>query len=177
MNGDSLQAMVTTIKMHHGSQTRAGGVEFYWTHCDRVARLLEFLLEVAAEGEGRRGQAVVLAALGHDLYEDTGVSRAEISGRFGSDVDALIEEVTNRAGDANVELYAAKLPAMSEGARLIKLADLYDNYTGGACALFANSGKWTERFLWPTLEQQWHAIRGSEFVSFPDTALRLRELV
>jgi hypothetical protein len=68
---------------------------------------------------------MILAALGHDLYEDSGIDRAQVATDFGSDVDLLIEAVTERHGVAE---FVERVVSGPEEARLIKLCDGVDNY-------------------------------------------------
>lgn len=68
---------------------------------------------------------MVLAALGHDLYEDSAISTAEIVAGYGPEVDALIRELTEEGG---VTQYVEQVASGSEEARLIKFCDGVDNY-------------------------------------------------
>ena len=68
----------------HGSQTRASG-EPYVTHCITVAQTLA---DMHMEGE------VIVAALLHDVPEDTAVTLIEIEQEFGPTVARLVDGVT-----------------------------------------------------------------------------------
>ncbi len=169
------EEMLALVKRWHVGQTRDGGRIEYWTHCDRVARLLDSLLQKSGEGTSEEKEIILLAALGHDLYEDTQVSREEVRKRFGEHVDQLIEEATNEYGDDQAVRYAEDLKVASEEARLIKLADLVDNYCGGAYSIAGNGEEWTESFLWPILEAQWQVLQGLTCPKFPTTAAWLEQ--
>ncbi len=169
--------MLAVVKKYHAGQTREGGVKPYWPHCERVGLLLRRALENSGEGSAEQQENLVLAGLGHDLYEDTTISRKEVQENFGNDVDCWIEEDTNRFGDGQVALYAEKLKSVSEPALLIKFADLCDNYGTGGSALSENGYDWTKEFLWPILEKQWEVIKDLNFEQFPKTAEFLKQAV
>ena len=83
------QAQVTHtlefIKYCHGNQRRASG-EPYYTHPMAVAELL--LKET-------KDPAAILAALLHDVVEDSGLFSSCIKSRYGSEVEALVAVVTH----------------------------------------------------------------------------------
>jgi len=111
----------------HGEQVRRYTGEPYWHHLERVAQIVE------AHGASPE---VVAAAWLHDTLEDTDATFAELWGRFGGRVAALVAQLTdvftplayphmNRAARKAAE--AQRLQHLSEDARLIKLADITDN--------------------------------------------------
>lgn len=110
----------------HKGQTRKSG-EPYITHPVAVACILANLhLDVPT----------LLAALLHDVVEDTGVAISELSERFGSQVAGLVEGLTKldkielqTAVQAQAENVRKMLLAMSEDVRviLVKLADRLHN--------------------------------------------------
>lgn len=110
----------------HRGQTRKSG-EPYITHPVAVACILANLhLDVPT----------LLAALLHDVVEDTGVATSELSERFGAQVAELVEGLTKldkvelqTAVDAQAENVRKMLLAMSQDVRviLVKLADRLHN--------------------------------------------------
>lgn len=110
----------------HAGQTRKTG-EPYVTHPIAVASILAKLhLDVPT----------LLAALLHDVVEDTGVASAEISEKFGKQVANLVDGVTKldkiemqSATQAQAENFRKMLLAMSQDVRviLVKLADRLHN--------------------------------------------------
>ena len=101
----------------HGDQMY--GERPYSYHLDQVA-------ELAARYNLSR--AARLAAYLHDTYEDTGLTRAELTARYGQDVDAFVWAVTGE-GEAREEQSAsivAKLKAFLEAIDL-KLVDRLAN--------------------------------------------------
>lgn len=110
----------------HAGQFRKGG-EPYITHPLAVAEILA--------GWNMDGQTLV-AALLHDVLEDTGVSREQIAANFGPAVAALVDGVTKldqlefeSKAHAQAENFRKMLLAMAQDVRviLIKLADRLHN--------------------------------------------------
>ncbi|HVP09481.1 MAG TPA: HD domain-containing protein [Burkholderiales bacterium] len=84
------------------------------------------LAEVLA-GEGGVADAEVLAAaLLHDTIEDTATTAEELRAEFGARIAAMVEEVTDDKALPKAErkrLQIEHAPALSPGAKLVKLAD------------------------------------------------------
>jgi len=112
--------------VHHKGQKRKSG-EDYIVHPVEVAKLaLELLLDTDS----------IIAALLHDVVEDTSVSAAEVSELFGPGVAHLVEGVTKLSKinfasreQAQIETYRKMIVAMAHDYRviLIKLADRLHN--------------------------------------------------
>ena len=101
--------------------------EPYWTHTDAVAEI------VAAYGGT---ETMIAAAHLHDVLEDTPINVLELYNNFGFNITGLVMELTdeytaekyahmNRAARKKAE--ADRLSTISDSAKTIKLADLYDN--------------------------------------------------
>ncbi len=110
----------------HEGQTRRSG-EPYISHPVAVACILAKL---------HMDLPTLLAALLHDVVEDTGVAIAEISQKFGKQVGDLVEGLTKldkiefqSATQAQAENFRKMLLAMSQDVRviLVKLADRLHN--------------------------------------------------
>jgi GTP pyrophosphokinase/guanosine-3',5'-bis(diphosphate) 3'-pyrophosphohydrolase len=110
---------------HHG-QTRLSG-EPYITHPLAVAGAL---------AEWRMDAQAIIAALLHDVMEDTAVSKAQIAERFGKPVAELVDGLSKldkiefqSYQDAQAENFRKMLMAMARDLRivLIKLADRRHN--------------------------------------------------
>jgi len=110
----------------HAGQTRYSG-EPYITHPLAVAGAL---------AEWRMDTQAVIAALLHDVMEDTGVSKAEIARRFGKQVAELVDGLSKldkiefqSHQEAQAENFRKMLMAMARDLRvvLIKLADRLHN--------------------------------------------------
>ena len=110
----------------HAGQRRASG-EPYVYHPVEVARIL---------AEMRLDAETVIAALLHDVIEDTILTKADVAREFGPEVAELVDGVTklaqitfeNRA-EAQAENYRKMLLAMTKDIRviLVKLADRLHN--------------------------------------------------
>ena len=121
-----LQTAYTFSESAHKGQFRNSG-EPYISHPLAVAEILA--------GWHLDGQALV-AALLHDVMEDTSVTKAEISDTFGRPVAELVDGVSKldkiefqSAEDAQAENFRKMLLAMARDVRviLIKLADRLHN--------------------------------------------------
>ncbi|MDN3360038.1 HD domain-containing protein [Actinomadura sp. DC4] len=109
----------------HGDQRRPAGEPY-----------LEHLLEtvgILVHGPGVTDRGVLVAAVLHDVVEDTGTSLAEVREEFGEDVAGLVAWVTKpdaRPGepeDAARRRYLDSLAQAPERALWLKLADRLSN--------------------------------------------------
>lgn len=116
------QRFLSLIRHWHAGHHRADQVE----HCINVMQWLEQALD-QEPGPIRGRRAMILAALGHDLYEDSRIDPVQVVTEYGVEVDQLIEGMTERSG---VSEYVERVASGSEEARLIKLCDGIDNYGG-----------------------------------------------
>jgi len=112
-------------KAHNGQLRKSG--EPYISHPVAVARIL---------GELHLDTVTLTAALLHDVVEDTGISKDEISEQFGFSVAELVDGVSKLArikfqtqADMQAENFRKMLLAMAQDIRviLIKLADRLHN--------------------------------------------------
>ena len=119
------RAYVYAMKAH-GSQTRASGAP-YFSHPLEVAAILTEL---------KLDDATIIAALLHDVIEDTEATRAEIDELFGSEIGALVDGLTKikrldlvSKEAAQAENLRKLLLAISNDIRvlLVKLADRLHN--------------------------------------------------
>src|SRR4051794_29204390 len=108
----------------HAAQRRKGATaEPYVNHLLEVASLVANSLHAPDPN-------LVIAALLHDVVEDTGVTREEVEHLYGADVAALVMEVTDDKSLSKAErkrLQVANAPKKSERAQRIKLADKISN--------------------------------------------------
>ncbi len=113
---------VRTASLWHVKQRRKGAAsEPYVNHLIEVADL------VAAAGAS---EDVICAALLHDAIEDQGITAAQIADLFGAAVAAIVCEVTDDKTLPKADRKAAQIaaaPHLSDGAKLIKLADKISN--------------------------------------------------
>lgn len=108
----------------HGAQVRKYTGEPYVRHCLAVA-------ETVSRHTDR--EAVIAAAVLHDVLEDTATTRDQIREEFGEEVLQLVLEVTDVSASADGNRAARKaldrehLGRASPDGKTIKLADLLDN--------------------------------------------------
>lgn len=102
----------------HAGQTRKFSGEPYVTHPLRVARYLH-----AAGGD----EDLLVAALLHDVVEDSEVTLADLRGLdFSPKTVALVDAVT-RTADESYWVFLARTAAAGADARMLKAADIADN--------------------------------------------------
>nr|WP_301331420.1 bifunctional (p)ppGpp synthetase/guanosine-3',5'-bis(diphosphate) 3'-pyrophosphohydrolase [Solimonas aquatica] len=119
--------------MHEGQRRSSG--EPYVYHPLAVARIL---------AEMRLDHTTLIAAILHDVIEDTGISREQLAREFGEDVAALVDGVSKigkmegrTRAEMQAESFRKLLLAMTQDLRviLVKLADrLHNMRTLGAMA-------------------------------------------
>jgi guanosine-3',5'-bis(diphosphate) 3'-pyrophosphohydrolase len=122
-----VQAILSAVvfaAQKHSTQRRLGfAAEPYINHLVEVAHLVAGALSEPDTN-------LVSAALLHDTIEDAGVTMEELTERFGSDVAALVNEVTDDKSLPKQErkrLQIESAPKKSERAQMIKLADKISN--------------------------------------------------
>jgi (p)ppGpp synthase/HD superfamily hydrolase len=71
-----------------------------------------------------------VAAILHDTVEDTWATEEKIREEFGEEIAAVVAELTlpeEEDKQKRLELHLKKLESMSDGAKIVKLADIFDN--------------------------------------------------
>jgi GTP pyrophosphokinase len=118
-------------KAAHGYQLRRSG-DPYITHCVEVGLILVELLEI------RIDETLIIAALLHDVVEDTQITLDEVEQRFGPAVARLVDALTKISGlqlgdrskvHEQANTFRKMLLSMAKDIRvvLIKLADRLHN--------------------------------------------------
>ena len=113
--------------VHHQGQTRKDGETPYVSHAFRVAMTVRDVF-------GVDDPAALCAALLHDLLEDTPVDYDDICDEFGKAVADIVAALTKdmRMPEAEREAaYDRELAGAAWQAKLVKLADVYDNTCDG----------------------------------------------
>jgi GTP pyrophosphokinase len=117
--------VIEFIKGAHGSQTRQFSMAPYWTHPIRVATLVMKFKESKAIDE------LVIAALCHDVVEDTKIGIEHIRINYGDQVASLVDELTSDSKAirfmGKTKYLVEKMLAMSSWGLVIKLCDRLDN--------------------------------------------------
>ena len=162
-------------KMHAG-QTRAGGMPV-WHHLLRVSETLGTILKETGEGSVAERKIIPIAALGHDILEDTKATQEEVGSVFGERGLELIRGMTNWLGDKNHGPYIKAMAAAEEAVRLIKLADSFDNFTSVAYNLTLLGEKWAYSYFLPIVLPMRQKIFKTRFVTYKKTAEKLMFLV
>ena len=172
-NADERKAdMRALVVRAHAEQRRNGGRVPYAAHVLSVAEILADALAMSHELDDDAALAVdlYLAALGHDLYEDTPVTPEDVRAGFGARVDALIEGMTNRGSDQDRAAYVARMGTADEGIRLIKVADLIDNVLSCAYGIHDLGRRWVADTFQPIADEMAHVVSSVEYVRFRATA-------
>lgn len=129
MNASSLwQSAAAFAARAHVGQLRKDGKTPYVSHPCRVALTVACVF-------GCTDEATLAAALLHDVIEDCGADYDEVAEAYGTDVADIVVALTKdmRLPESEREpAYDAQLAAGPWQARLIKLADVYDNYSDAA---------------------------------------------
>ena len=122
---DEIARAVEFATAHHGDQQRPTGVPY-------LEHLLE-AVQILVEGAGVTASDVIVAAVLHDVVEDTPCTLADVRAAFGSRVAELVGWVTKpdpgpaQDSAAVTERYLRRLRDAPPDAILVKLADRMSN--------------------------------------------------
>ncbi|MHA1658997.1 MAG: HD domain-containing protein [Promethearchaeota archaeon] len=113
-------ALTFVVKNYNGLKRKSSNIP-YMVHPLRVASILRAVgfLELKHED-------LMIAALFHDLIEDTDVSKEEIGTKFGNEVASIVEEVS-KPESLDKEDWLKTFNNASKEAKIIKMADRIDN--------------------------------------------------
>lgn len=117
------QSAATFAAHAHRHQLRKDGVTPYFSHPVRVAMVIRQVF-------GCDDDAAICAGLLHDTIEDTTTDYDDLLTRFGRDVADIVAAMTKNMALPEHERerdYDHRLAAGDWRARLVKLADVYDN--------------------------------------------------
>jgi hypothetical protein len=174
---DRRQRMRELTRRGHAGQTRNGGRLPYWVHTDAVADICDQALRRTGELPPDEAADLVLAAHGHDLYEDTGVTAATIRDQFSTRVDRWIDGMTNRKGDRDRADYMRRLASSDDETRVIKCADLIDNMLSVAYGLHDLGLGWAREFFLPIATETRDVLLSTPFTRLQATGAYLIGLV
>ncbi len=105
----------------YGDLRRKSGDIHYFIHPLRITLILR-----AAGFSEFENENMMIAALFHDLIEDTDISLSEIENKFGRNVASIVSEVSIPI-KTEKDVYLENLKNASVEAKIIKLADRIDN--------------------------------------------------
>ncbi|MEM9082559.1 MAG: HD domain-containing protein [Planctomycetota bacterium] len=120
---DLWQRAASYAALMHASQRRKDGVTPYFAHPARVALVIREVFEVA-------DPICLAAAYLHDVIEDTPADYDDVVERFGTPIATVVAAMTKdmRLPEPEREqAYDEQLLRADWRARLVKLADVYDN--------------------------------------------------
>ncbi len=112
---------LTFAAKNHGITLRKDKKTPYLVHPLRIVSILR-----AAGFSEFNCEEMMIAALFHDLVEDTGVSLEEIRKYFGDKVASIVKELT-KPKNGKKEEWLKSLDTTSKEAKIIKMADRIDN--------------------------------------------------
>jgi guanosine-3',5'-bis(diphosphate) 3'-pyrophosphohydrolase len=115
----------------HRHQLRKDRVTPYFAHCVRVAMVVRDVFKCEDE-------AAICAAYLHDTIEDTPTDFDDIEAAFDTRIAEIVAALTKNMTlpeAAREKEYDARLAAADWRARLVKLADAYDNFIDAATRL------------------------------------------
>lgn len=175
-NTHDFKTAVAFIRHKHKGQIRSGKSPA-WHHLVRVSSALDFILTKHKEGSVKERRTITLAALGHDILEDTDANEKELVAVFGTRGLTLIKGMTNRWGDKHAAPYVAQVVRSEEAVRLIKLADLYDNIAHVTFNMGLLGTRWATSYFLPIVRPMQRALIRTRFSRYRKSAAELIALV
>lgn len=145
----------------------------YWPHLLRVGNILQYYLELFKECDKKTINSIIIAGYGHDSLEDTSITKEELEKQFDKNIAELIFWMTNEENDAHTSKYVKKVTNWSEEVRLIKLADMCDNYTSIIYRAVENWPKFLKEKIIPIMEPMYKSIIKTSFKRHPKTGNEL----
>lgn len=121
------RAVSYAARKHEGARRKDGATP-YIAHPFRVAMILRHVF-------GEKDPTVLCAALLHDTIEDTDTDYDDLLKEFGADVADIVTQLTKDKRlpeDERDATYYGQLASASREAKLVKLADAYDNVRDSA---------------------------------------------
>lgn len=161
------------IIIHHAEQMR--GEEPYVFHCKNVANIINDAFTETGELEQDIDLLtnIRLSALGHDLIEDTKITKENIEAEFGEEVAILVDYLTNYEGDNNRTKYVNNMGTAPEEAKLVKIADMTENCLSVAYNAQSLGLEWIQSFFLPIINEMKSNIKIEQFTKYRKTAVLL----
>ena len=136
------KALAFAAEAHRNHRRKGASQEPYINHLIEV-------VDLVASVEGG-DMDVLIAALLHDVLEDTGTSYDELAGAFGERVARIVQENSDDMTLPKPERRRARLAGISKKsreARLVKFADIISNLRATAGWLVERSQAWLPGLL------------------------------
>jgi guanosine-3',5'-bis(diphosphate) 3'-pyrophosphohydrolase len=118
---DIIRDAINFAFLKYGNIKRKSGDDPYVIHPIRVAMILR-----AAGFSEFKDKNLMLAALFHDLLEDTDLTFEELNVEFGQEVASIVKELS-KPENISKEDWLKLFNTASKNAKLIKMADRIDN--------------------------------------------------
>ncbi len=172
------QVMVRYIQKHHEGQVRLSNQLPYWRHCVNTSEILESALKRKLEVTRHNQENMILAALGHDLYEDTEAKKEEVIELFGQQVHDYILLLTNQNNqNGQINDYVEQLLNAPEEVILIKLCDVIDNTIDTAYSIHELDYDWIRLTFIPHIQKIYSKLMKYIPNKYPKTYVSLTELM
>lgn len=156
------------IKKKFAGKKDLSGISL-WKHAERTAHYFEKTVKKFNEINKHELRDLTLAALGHDLLEDTMIGEEEINKKWGEESLFYIKMLTNFQGDKNFNAYIEKLKKAPEKVLLIKLADIHSNIANSIERFNKFDPWWFKNFWLPLLKRYKKELFNRIFVTYPKT--------
>lgn len=163
MSGKQEQ-MIATIDRWHKGQYR-GDVPAT-VHCRNVADIAVYAFRATNITDENFLEDIAVVSLGHDLLEDTAISREYLHEQFGERVLVFIDLLTNHQDDFHTAEYMRQIKSAPEEVRIIKYADLIDNTASVVYNLHELGIEWGNNFFKPIMENTLRVLTDSKFVQY-----------
>jgi len=168
---ENYNKMLDLIKDYHKDQTRNNGKVPYWHHCASVAEILASAVKQSREiNDNALLDDLLVAALAHDLIEDTTMTPEELKQKTNSRTLDLVMNMTNTEDDEHRTGYMAKIQNATEEVLLIKICDLIENTISCAYGIPDLTKKWVKEFYMPIFEDTKKVIDQKKIEHYPQTA-------
>ena len=126
---------LTYATQNHGLKLRKDGKTPYIVHPLRITAILR-----AAGFSEYKDEDLMIAALFHDLVEDTDVSLDDIINYFGEKISLIVGELS-KPKNGSKEDWLKIFNKFSKEAQIIKMADRIDNLMDMNIAIWSNEKK------------------------------------
>ncbi len=132
----------------------------YWPHLLRVGLILKHITNNNPDIDT---ESLTIAGFGHDCLEDTNVTLETLKQKFNPQITNLIFGMTNEQDDNHIDAYVKKIISSSENIRLMKLADLFDNYTQIANCRSLDEARFLKSKIFPIMGPVFNKITETQF--------------
>jgi (p)ppGpp synthase/HD superfamily hydrolase len=176
MNSDNTKRMRELIRQQLGDKKRRDGKSGAW-HSFSVASIMQTITKIGQEiDDPALLDDMIVAALGHDLVEDTPVTTAALSRDFSGRSVEFIDALTNHQDDQHTAIYMRQLAQSPEEVCLIKYCDLIDNINSVRYGVDQVGRDWVESFFLPIMKSTIKALGPIKIQRYKKTFKILRSI-